>query len=233
MFGEGKISDFEELLDMKLSPFLSSVAYQFWRANASAFHSGFHMQGYSGHALRLAKWAFLLGGVRKWVRRFVDAESLEEQGRIWDHHLRPVLLAPWITKLFFANPVFLWNALGVPGAACQLDAEIAQMHRVLSKGGAVYWRSAAKRPWYDHLHCLITRGSLNVDYLGRYIAHFSSSSFVVEALAIRQTGQGPIDRVNMVRHHSNIVYYRTEYSSYPFDSTQASIVLRRFDDGFA
>ncbi len=79
-------------------------AYQFWRANASAFHSGFHMQGYSGHALRLAKWAFLLGGVRKWVRRFVDAESLEEQGRIWDHHLRPVLLAPWITKLFFANP---------------------------------------------------------------------------------------------------------------------------------
>ena len=79
-------------------------AYQFWRANATAFRSCFHMRGYSGHALRLAKWAFFFGGVREWVRRFVEAESVEEQGRIWDAHLKPVLLAPWITRLFFANP---------------------------------------------------------------------------------------------------------------------------------
>ena len=38
------------------------------------------------------------------VQRFVEAESVEEQGRIWDAHLKPVLLAPWITRLFFANP---------------------------------------------------------------------------------------------------------------------------------
>lgn len=62
------------------------------------------MCGYSGHALRIAKWAFFLGGVRKWVRRMVEAESVEEQGRIWDRHLRPVLLAPWISRLFLANP---------------------------------------------------------------------------------------------------------------------------------
>ena len=72
------------------------------------------MCGYSGHALRIAKWAFALGGVRHWVSRMVGAETVEEQGRIWDEHLRPVLLAPWIGQLFFANPVFLWNALGVP-----------------------------------------------------------------------------------------------------------------------
>ena len=62
------------------------------------------MRGYSGHALRLAKWAFFFGGVRKWVRRLVEAETVEEQGRIWDDHLKPVLLGPWITKLFLANP---------------------------------------------------------------------------------------------------------------------------------
>ena len=129
MFGEGKIANFEDLLDTKLSPFLSSVfvfwlglpvhvvhrltscplhsAYQFWRANASAFRKCFHMQGYSGHALRLAKWAFFFGGVRGWVRRFVEAETVEEQGRIWDMHLKPVLLAPWITRLFFSNPYVL------------------------------------------------------------------------------------------------------------------------------
>lgn len=36
----------------------------------------------------------------------------------------------------------------------ELDVEIEQMHRVLAKGGAVYWRSAAKKPWYAL--CLLT-----------------------------------------------------------------------------
>ena len=62
------------------------------------------MRGYSGHALRLAQFAFLLGGVRKWVKQFIEAETLEEQGRIWERHLKPVLLAPWIIRLFLANP---------------------------------------------------------------------------------------------------------------------------------
>ncbi|KAJ3558112.1 hypothetical protein NM688_g1112 [Phlebia brevispora] len=219
-------------------------------------------------------------------RAFVEAQTVEEQGRIWDKHLKPVLLAPWIAKLFFSNPVFLWNALGVPinqmncflkegvsaqqyaeetldpiahkthmrtgayhyllcllghytkqscplfltrrgyeklredngrimdsfrlhtdsivnslrgladasitkmvvmdhmdwfdpdaGEGGELDVEIEQMHRVLTKGGAVYWRSAAKKPWY--------------------IAHFARHGFSVEALAIRQSGLEPIDRVNM------------------------------------
>ena len=65
------------------------------------------MCGYSGHALRVAKWAFRLGGVRRWARRMADAGSVEEQGRIWDEHLRPVLLAPWIARLFLANPSVL------------------------------------------------------------------------------------------------------------------------------
>ena len=104
MFGEGRLANFEDVLDLQLSPFLSSVAYQFWRANASAFHTNFHMRGYSGHALRVAKWAFALGGVRGWVARMCGARTLEEQGRIWDEHLRPVLLAPWVERLFLANP---------------------------------------------------------------------------------------------------------------------------------
>ncbi|GJE99974.1 related to Betaine lipid synthase [Phanerochaete sordida] len=286
MFGEGRLANFEDVLDLKLSPFLSSVAYQFWRANTSAFRTGFHMRGYSGHALRVAKYAFALGGVRRWVARMAAAETVAEQGRIWDEHLRPVLLAPWIARLFLANPVFLWNALGVPinqmncflkegvsameyaaetldpiahethmrtgayhyllcllgrytrescplflkpegfaqlqenncalldafrlhtdsimnalqGLAdgsitkmvvmdhmdwfdpnvathCPLDAEIAQMHRALAKGGAVYWRSAAREPWY--------------------IRNFVDKGFLVEALGIRRPGEGPIDRVNM------------------------------------
>jgi betaine lipid synthase len=87
-----------------LLPCLRCSAYQFWRANASAFASAFYMRGYSGHALRLAKWAFFLGGVRDWVARFVDAPTVDEQARIWEEHLRPVLLAPWVYRLFLSNP---------------------------------------------------------------------------------------------------------------------------------
>lgn len=79
-------------------------AYQFWHANASAFASSFYMCGYSGHALRLAKWAFFLGGVRPWVERFANAATVEEQTRIWEERLRPVLLAPWVYKLIISNP---------------------------------------------------------------------------------------------------------------------------------
>ncbi|KAI0338707.1 hypothetical protein BDW22DRAFT_1415383 [Trametopsis cervina] len=286
MFGEGKIDNFEEILDTKLSPYLSSVAYQFWRANASAFRTSFHMRGYSGHALRLARWAAWLGGATEWVQKLVEAETVEEQGRIWDEHLKPVLLAPWIAKVFFANPAFCWNALGVPmnqmncfleegvsaqqyaldtldpiahkthmrtgayhyllcllgrythescplfltrdgfarlkaddgaildsfrlhtdsivnalqglgdgsitkmvvmdhmdwfmpkdSSDCGLEVEIAQMRRVLAKGGAVYWRSAAKKPWY--------------------IQKFAKNGFFVEPLGIRESRDEPIDRVNM------------------------------------
>ena len=84
--------------------FRACRAYQFWRANAGAFRTCFHMKGYSGHALRIAKWAFFFGGVRELVHRCVEAETVEEQARIWDQHIKPVFFTPWITRLFLANP---------------------------------------------------------------------------------------------------------------------------------
>jgi betaine lipid synthase len=104
MFGKGKIPNFEQLLDTKLSPFLSSPAYQFWRAKAYAFRTSFHHCGYSGHALRIAAWAFKIGGVSAWVDKFIDASTIEQQAKIWDEYLRPAFLTPWITKLIFGNP---------------------------------------------------------------------------------------------------------------------------------
>ncbi|GAA5964164.1 hypothetical protein JCM3765_005359 [Sporobolomyces pararoseus] len=114
MFGEGKHPRFRELLDTKISPFLSSHAYQFWRKNDKAFSDSFYMRGYSGHALRLAKTALWLTGMSKVAHEFCAAETLEEQKKIWDSKLRPVILSKFITKIFLSNPAFLWNALGVP-----------------------------------------------------------------------------------------------------------------------
>ncbi len=114
LFGEGKHPNFRELLDTKISPYLSSHAYQFWRLNTSTFDSNFYFRGYSGHALRLAKYAFAFMRLNKDVKRMCEADSVEEQQKIWDTRLRKALINPTMIRLFLANPAFLWNALGVP-----------------------------------------------------------------------------------------------------------------------
>ncbi|BGP43192.1 hypothetical protein JCM10450v2_007338 [Rhodotorula kratochvilovae] len=45
MWGEGRHPHFRELLDTKLSPFLTSHAYQFWRKNEHVFDDNFYYRG--------------------------------------------------------------------------------------------------------------------------------------------------------------------------------------------
>lgn len=113
MFGQGKHPDFRLLLDSKMAPLLSSIAYQFWYINDDAFSSSFYLHGYSGYALRLAGIIFRLAGVSKDVDAMCNAETIPEQARIWRERLRPTLLNPVVIALL-KNPVFCWNALGVP-----------------------------------------------------------------------------------------------------------------------
>jgi betaine lipid synthase len=56
---------------------------------------------------------FALAGVSEDVERLCAADTLVEQERIWVEKLRPVLLNPVVVALL-KNPVFCWNALGVP-----------------------------------------------------------------------------------------------------------------------
>ncbi|THH30331.1 hypothetical protein EUX98_g3843 [Antrodiella citrinella] len=113
MFGEGCQPAFRHLLDAKLSPLLSSLCYQFWRINSHMFHKSFYMSGYSGWALRLAQWIFRIAGVQEDVRLMCEAGSIPEQERIWREAIRPVFLNPIVVALL-KNPIFCWNALGVP-----------------------------------------------------------------------------------------------------------------------
>ena len=113
LFGNGHHSDFRALLDSKISPYISSIAYQFWRVKEDAFRSSFYLRGYSGWALRLAGIIFSLAGVSRDVEALCNADTIPEQERIWFEKLRPVLLNPVVVALL-KNPVFCWNALGVP-----------------------------------------------------------------------------------------------------------------------
>ncbi|KAH7886768.1 hypothetical protein F5I97DRAFT_1927075 [Phlebopus sp. FC_14] len=113
MFGEGKHLRFRTLLDSKISPLLSSIAYQFWHINDNAFSSAFYLNGYSGLALRLAQVVFGIAGVSKDAEALCNASTIAEQERIWKEKLKPVLLNPIVVALL-KSPVFCWNALGVP-----------------------------------------------------------------------------------------------------------------------
>ncbi|KAJ7147757.1 S-adenosyl-L-methionine-dependent methyltransferase [Mycena filopes] len=113
MFGEGRHPNFRSLLDSKIAPHLSADAYAFWRANEDAFSSAFYLRGYSGWAIYLMNIVFKCAGVSQHVEEFCNADTLQEQDRIWWTHLRPVMLNPVVVALM-KNPVFCWNALGVP-----------------------------------------------------------------------------------------------------------------------
>lgn len=113
LFGKGCHPKFRTLLDSRISPLLSSIAYQFWHINDQSFSSAFYLNGYSGWALRLAQFIFSLAGVSADAEALCEAGSLEEQERIWNEKLKPVLLNPVVVAIL-KSPVFCWNALGVP-----------------------------------------------------------------------------------------------------------------------
>ena len=157
MFGEGSIDNFRELLDTKISPYLSSHAYQFWRLNTTAFDKAFYFRGYSGHALRLAKIAFSVTGVRKWVQRMCEAPTVEEQQKIWDSKLRSTLINKPLIRLFLSNPAFLWNALGVPMNQYQifLDEGISAEQFAIDTLDSIPSRSLIKSSNYHYRLCLM------------------------------------------------------------------------------
>lgn len=281
MFGNGHHPKFRALLDSKIAPLLSSIAYQFWHINDDAFFKAFYLKGYSGWALRLARIVFSVAGVSKDVEALCNAGSIAQQEQIWREKLRPALLNPVVIALL-KSPIFCWNALGVPlnqrrmvldegsmyefvrdtlnplpstysfkdgayfypltllghytSSSCpeyltrsgfqalkanngkatdafrlhtdsiynvlrgltswsltravimdhldwfspgskDVDDEVDQFYRVLSPGGFILWRSAARKPWYCDV--------------------FERKGFTVTALGVRKGPEVPLDRVNM------------------------------------
>lgn len=128
LFGSGRHPGFRTLLDSTISPYLSSIAYQFWRINARSFtSSSFYLEGYSGWAISLAQTIFWLAGVTGHVRQMCECNTTDEQAQIWREKIRPVLLNPVVVGLLKSR-LFCWNALGVP----------KQQRNMVIEGGGVY-----------------------------------------------------------------------------------------------
>lgn len=121
LFGEGKHADFHDLLIQKLSPHLSSEAFQFWLHNgpsvfSSSSSKGLYYSGGSGNAIAMAGWLFRLLGMTADVKALCAAQTLNEQREIWQRSIKTILHSKILTYAILGNEKWLWKALGVPPA---------------------------------------------------------------------------------------------------------------------
>ncbi|KAI0474065.1 hypothetical protein GGR56DRAFT_563340 [Xylariaceae sp. FL0804] len=117
IFGEGKHPDFRALLVSKMSPHLSSRAFQYWFSNQHIFttsRGGLYDTGGSKHGIRIFRWITRVFGCRSAVQALLAAKTLNEQREIWRGRIRPALLSRLVCRFVVSREAFLWTALGVP-----------------------------------------------------------------------------------------------------------------------
>ena len=117
LFGDGTHPDFRALLIHRLSPHLSSQAFQFWLDHVSTFTSnaGLYESGGSRHAIGLVRWLFRFTGLTSTVRTICAVETLAEQRELWPQ-IRHILLSWPLHRCMIASEWWAWKAGGVPKA---------------------------------------------------------------------------------------------------------------------
>ncbi|KAH8819166.1 hypothetical protein F5884DRAFT_657384 [Xylogone sp. PMI_703] len=118
IFGEGKHPEFRSILINRLSPHLSSRAYQYWLTNSHIFTSkrskGLYDTGGSKYALRVIRLLSTALGFKSEVKNLLEAKTLNEQRDIWDKKIRPFIMSRLLSYFVVSQESFLWAALGVP-----------------------------------------------------------------------------------------------------------------------
>lgn len=124
LFGEGVHSSFRSLLVHKLSPHLSSNAFQYWLSHHSVFspsdHGLYATSGGSRHAIKLCRWLFRITSLTQKVRTFCTVSTLAEQKDLWYTTIRRIILSWPLHKLLVSTEWWAWRAAGVPPEQRQL-----------------------------------------------------------------------------------------------------------------
>jgi betaine lipid synthase len=118
LFGIGKHPNFRSLLISRLSPYLSSRAFQYWLSNTHVFTAtrskGLYETGGSRHAIRVVRLLSTALGFKSEVKKLLEAKTLNEQREIWTKKIRPFMMSRLLAYLVVSQEKFLWAALGVP-----------------------------------------------------------------------------------------------------------------------
>lgn len=117
IFGEGKHAEFRQLLVSRLSPHLSSQAFQYWLEHSHVFTSssgkGLYETGGSRHAIKMVRYIFKVFGLEGEVRKLCEAQTLPEQRAIWPK-IRGALMSRPLHWAVVGTEWFAWKAAGVP-----------------------------------------------------------------------------------------------------------------------
>lgn len=117
IFGEGKHPAFRELLISRLSPHLSSHAFQYWLEHTGVFTSrtgkGLYETGGSRHAIKMVRYLFKVSGLETEVQKLCEAQTLDEQRQIWPR-IRKILMSKPLHWTVVGTEWFAWKAAGVP-----------------------------------------------------------------------------------------------------------------------
>ncbi|KAL3488713.1 hypothetical protein BJX62DRAFT_253080 [Aspergillus germanicus] len=117
IFGEGKHPDFRNLLVSRLSPHLSSQAFQYWLEHSHVFTSasgrGLYETGGSRHAIKMVRYLFKIFGLEGQVKKLCEAQTLAEQRKVWPR-IRSVLMSKPLHWAVVSTEWFAWKAAGVP-----------------------------------------------------------------------------------------------------------------------
>ncbi|CEL01400.1 hypothetical protein BJX68DRAFT_263098 [Aspergillus pseudodeflectus] len=117
IFGEGKHPDFRNLLVSRLSPHLSSQAFQYWLEHTHVFTSasgrGLYETGGSRHAIKMVRYLFKVFGLEGQVKKLCEAQTLAEQRKVWPR-IRSVLMSRPLHWAVVSTEWFAWKAAGVP-----------------------------------------------------------------------------------------------------------------------
>ncbi|KAK0117966.1 hypothetical protein ONS95_012277 [Cadophora gregata] len=118
LFGQGKHQNFRELLISRLSPHMSSRAFQYWLNNSQVFTStrgkGLYETGGSRHAIRVIRILATTLRFSSQITALLSAKTLNEQREIWTTKIRPIIMSRIFSYLVVSQEKFLWAALGVP-----------------------------------------------------------------------------------------------------------------------
>ncbi|KAL2872364.1 class I SAM-dependent methyltransferase [Aspergillus lucknowensis] len=117
IFGEGKHPEFRNLLVSRLSPHLSSQAFQYWLEHSQVFTTasgrGLYETGGSRHAIKMVRYLFKIFGLEGQVKKLCEAQTLPEQRKMWPQ-IRSVLMSKPLHWAVVGTEWFAWKAAGVP-----------------------------------------------------------------------------------------------------------------------
>lgn len=118
LFGEGKHPNFRQLLISRLSPHMSSRAFQYWLNHTHVFSRksshGLYETGGSRHAIRVVRLLSSTLGFRTQLLAMLECKTLNEQREMWNKKIRPYIMSRLLSYLVVSSEKFLWAALGVP-----------------------------------------------------------------------------------------------------------------------